>query len=57
MSKYAIDENKPHLGGNFPNGDPATWCPSAWKFLIDKYQIKTATDVSILQLLKVSKKM
>ena len=45
MSKYAIDENKPHLGGNFPNGDPATWCPSAWKFLIDKYQIKTATDV------------
>ena len=45
MTKYAIDENKPHLGGNFPNGDPATWCPSAWKFLIDKYQIKSAIDV------------
>ena len=56
MSKYAIDENKPHLGGNFPNGDPATWCPSAWKFLIDKYQIKTAF-VKSLKSKKMNKKV
>lgn len=45
MSKYVVDENKPHLGGNFAGGDPSTWCPSAWKHIIEKFQIKSMTDV------------
>ena len=34
---------KGHLGGfiaadrNYPNGDPATWCPGVWQFLRDRY--------------------
>jgi len=45
MSKYVIDETKPHLGGNFADGDAATWCPSAWKYIIDKFPIKKVMDV------------
>jgi hypothetical protein len=45
MSKYAIDSNKPHLGGNFFKKDPATFCPSAWKYIIEKFQFQSVTDV------------
>lgn len=45
MSKYVLDENAPHLGGNFADGDPATWCPSAWKYIIDRFNIKSVMDV------------
>lgn len=45
MSKYVLDENKPHLGGNFADGDPATWCPSAWKYILTKYNVKSVMDV------------
>lgn len=42
---YAVDNENPHLGGNFVEGDPATFCPSAWEFIIKKYQIKNILDV------------
>jgi hypothetical protein len=45
MSKYVVDENKPHLGGNFAGGDPATWCPSAWDYIISNFAIKSVLDV------------
>jgi hypothetical protein len=45
MSKYVVNERAPHLGGNFSDGDPATWCPSAWKYIIDKFGIKSVLDV------------
>lgn len=44
-SRYEIDENKPHLGGNFADGDSHCWCPSSWNYIIDKYQIKSIMDV------------
>lgn len=43
--KTIIDKSKPHLGGNLLNGDPGSWCPSVWKFIIDKYNIKSVLDV------------
>lgn len=43
--KYVVNQSKPHLGGNFAEGDPACWCPSAWKYIFNKYSIKTAMDI------------
>lgn len=42
---YVVDDNKPHLGGNIAAGDPCTWCPSAWQYIIDTFKIKSVTDV------------
>lgn len=42
---YAKDENNLHLGGNIIEGDPATYCPTVWKYVIDKYSVKTVMDV------------
>jgi 2-polyprenyl-3-methyl-5-hydroxy-6-metoxy-1,4-benzoquinol methylase len=42
---FVTDKTKPHLGGNIAEGDSATWCPSSWKYIIEKYQIKSVMDV------------
>lgn len=42
---YAIDDNNLHLGGNFVEGDPATFSPTAWKYIIDKFNVKNVLDV------------
>lgn len=39
------DENKPHLGGNIIERDPASFCPQAWRYVVDKYAIKSILDV------------
>lgn len=44
-TNFAINENTPHLGGNIIEGDPATFCPSAWKYILEKYEIKSVLDV------------
>jgi SAM-dependent methyltransferase len=44
-NKYLIDETKPHLGGNFADGDPCTWCPSSWDYVIKQFNIKSVLDV------------
>jgi SAM-dependent methyltransferase len=43
--EYVIDDTKQHLGGNFAEGDPATFSANAWKFIIDQFNIKTILDV------------
>lgn len=47
MGKYteALDPNKPHLGGNYIERNHATFCPSAWTYVIKKYNIKSVLDV------------
>lgn len=40
-----VDRKNPHLGGNLLEGDPGSWCTSSWKFIIDKYNIKSVLDV------------
>jgi SAM-dependent methyltransferase len=42
---YATDEKNLHLGGNFIEGDPATFSPSAWQYLINKFNLKSVLDV------------
>lgn len=45
MNNFVIDPNKPHLGGNWKQGDPATFCPNSWTYVVEKYKIKSVTDV------------
>ena len=42
---FVKDKQKPHLGGNIAEGDPATFCPSSWEYIIKKYNISSVTDV------------
>jgi len=41
----ALDPNKPHLGGNFIEINPSTYCPQAWKYIIDRFSIESVLDV------------
>jgi SAM-dependent methyltransferase len=41
----AFDSNRPWLGGNILGGDPNTWCPELWDFLIDKFSPRSVCDV------------
>jgi len=45
MKNLVVDFKKTHLGGNMKGGDPGSWCPSVWKYIVEKYNIKTAMDV------------
>ena len=38
-----VEEN--HLGGFFIEKDPATYMPTLWSYIIDKYNIKSVIDV------------
>jgi hypothetical protein len=40
-----IDTERSWLGGYFPEGDPASWCPDVWEWALDRYKIKSVIDV------------
>lgn len=42
---YVVDRNNRHLGGNYGNGDPNTFFPRLWKWLIKTYNAKTILDI------------
>ena len=41
----ALDPHKPHLGGNFIEVNPSTYCPAVWLYIIKKYSIPSVMDV------------
>ena len=41
----AHDEQLPHLGGNIIEGDSATYSPSVWNYLIDRFAVKSVLDL------------
>jgi hypothetical protein len=42
-----VDQANPHLGGNIvgPTGDPNTYYPELWKWLVSRYDVKSVLDV------------
>jgi SAM-dependent methyltransferase len=34
-----------HLGGYIEGGDPSTWCPRLWAWIVDRYAIHSVLDV------------
>jgi hypothetical protein len=43
--KDARDASVPHLGGNIIFGDPFTFCPSVWDYVISRFGVETALDL------------
>jgi SAM-dependent methyltransferase len=43
--KFIIDNNSPHLGGNLDEIDPGCWSPMSWKYIIEKFNIKSVMDL------------
>ena len=47
MSNYEFVVNKdaPHLGGNLWQGDPWTFAPRVWQYMIDRFAVNSVLDV------------
>jgi len=45
MKEYCVDVTIPHGGGNIRGGDNATFVPGLWKWLIEKFHIKSMLDI------------
>lgn len=41
----AGDENATHLGGNIVEGDPFTFSPTVWNYLINRFALKSVLDL------------
>jgi hypothetical protein len=41
----AHDAAVPHLGGNIKCGDPFTFCPSVWDYIISRFGIESVMDL------------
>lgn len=39
------DQQQQHLGGNLREGDPYTFCPSVWDYLIRRFSIRSVMDL------------
>lgn len=37
--------DKPHLGGNVREGDPYTFCPRVWSYVIERFAISSVLDL------------
>jgi hypothetical protein len=44
MSDLATDPDDPAAGGNIIGGDPPTYHPALWSFLIDRFSIKSTAE-------------
>lgn len=42
---HVIDKSHPDLGGNIRHGDLASFTPTLWKFIIERYGIESMLDV------------
>lgn len=40
-----VDESHPHLGGFVPGGDPATFYPGLWEWLVSEHDVRSVIDV------------
>jgi hypothetical protein len=45
MAHLAIDRNEPSLGGNMIGGDPNTFHPALWSYLVDRFSIDSMLDI------------
>lgn len=42
---FYTQDDKPHLGGYIVGGDPATWYPDLWRWLVEDYGVRSVVDV------------
>jgi SAM-dependent methyltransferase len=41
----ASAQDRPHLGGNIREGDPFTFCPRAWSYIVERFCINSVLDL------------
>jgi len=40
-----VDPERPHLGGYHVGGDPLSWCPALWEWLVEELGVRSMLDV------------
>lgn len=43
--RIAHNTDNPHVGGNLLEGDPWTFCPGVWNYVIDRFAVKSVLDL------------
>lgn len=43
--EFVVDEKNPHLGGYIRGGDPATYFPDLWRWLVEEWGVQSVIDV------------
>lgn len=43
--EFVINDDVPHLGGNLWQGDPWTFAPRVWRYMIERFAISSVLDV------------
>jgi len=42
---HVTNQIRPDLGGNLRHGDIHTWCPALWRFIVERFSIRSILDV------------
>jgi SAM-dependent methyltransferase len=42
---FVNSQDEPHLGGNVLEGDPYTFCPRVWSYVIERFAISSVLDL------------
>jgi len=42
---FVTDEDRRDLGGNMRHGDIHTWCPTLWRYLVERFAVESVLDV------------
>jgi hypothetical protein len=42
---FVVDEMRPDLGGNIRHGDPRTFTPRVWRYLSERFAVRSMLDV------------
>lgn len=42
---FVIENDAPHVGGNIWQGDPCTHAPAVWRYMVDRFAVRTVLDV------------
>lgn len=42
---FVINQDAPHFGGNIWQGDPWTFSPKVWRYMIDRFAVSSVLDV------------
>ena len=45
IEDFVTEYERPDLGGNIRRGDSYTWCPTLWRYLVERFGIKSVLDV------------
>ena len=45
MPDFYVEQERPHLGGYIRGGDPATFYPQLWEWLVNEYGVESVIDV------------